>query len=252
VEQLSIWAELPPLVLGYCATCVLFAGICRGFAGFGLSALVVTSLTLVLPPAQVVPVALLLEAVSSLLMLRHTWSDVRWGFLGWILLGAAAGTPLGIAVLHFASPDSVRIVISLLVLAATVLLWRGLGLPMGCGITPKLSVGIFSGVANGTASLGGLPVAVFLLAASLSGAAVRATLSIYLLLLNTYGAGALAVSGLVTPTTLARVAIFALPVGFGILFGHLFFHRASPQAFRRMVLILLALLALGGLVRSIL
>ena len=252
MEQLSIWTELPPLVLGYCAGCVFFAGVCRGFAGFGLSALVVTSLALVLPPAQVVPIALLLEAVSSLLMLRHTWSDVRWGVLGWLLLGAVVGTPLGIAILHFASPDSVRVVISLLVLVAAVLLWRGVGLRVDGGKVTKLSVGTFSGVANGAASLGGLPIAVFLLAASLPGAAVRATLSIYFLLLNSYGTGALAVSGLVTGTTLARVATFALPVGLGVLFGHLFFNRASPEAFRRVVLILLALLALAGLARSVL
>ena len=252
MEQLSIWANLPPVIFLYCAAAALVAGVCRGFAGFGLSALVVTSFTLVLPPAQVVPIALLMEAISSLIMLRHTWAEIRWQFLGWLLLGAVVGTPAGVAMLHFAAPDVVRIVISLLVLIASILLWRGLTLRWHGGKAPVLGVGLFSGAANGTASLGGLPVAVFLMAAAFPPAAVRATLSIYFLLLNTYGIGALAVSGLVTSTTLARGALFTLPIAVGIFIGHLFFHRTSPEAFRGVVLILLALLALAGLGRSFL
>ena len=49
----------------YCAAAVFIAALVRGYSGFGLSALIVTSLALVIPPAEVVPLAMLLEVLAS-------------------------------------------------------------------------------------------------------------------------------------------------------------------------------------------
>ena len=88
--------QLDALDLLYVLFCGSIAGLCRGFAGFGLSALVVTSLTLVLLPVEVVPIALLLEMISSLVMARMTWTAIHWGLLRWLCVGAAIGVPAGV------------------------------------------------------------------------------------------------------------------------------------------------------------
>ncbi|MEN8198105.1 MAG: sulfite exporter TauE/SafE family protein, partial [Pseudomonadota bacterium] len=59
--------DMPSLL--FCMAAVFVAATIRGFSGFGLSALVVSSISLVLPPAEIVPMTLLLEAVASLRML---------------------------------------------------------------------------------------------------------------------------------------------------------------------------------------
>ncbi len=54
-----------------CMVIVFAAGIVRGFAGFGFSALSVAGMSLLLPPAQVVPAVFVLEVVASLSLLRE-------------------------------------------------------------------------------------------------------------------------------------------------------------------------------------
>ncbi|GIT72189.1 MAG: hypothetical protein Ct9H300mP28_20030 [Pseudomonadota bacterium] len=48
-------------MLLYAFSAILLAAVIRGYSGFGFSALTVTSLSLILPPAEVVPTAFLLE-----------------------------------------------------------------------------------------------------------------------------------------------------------------------------------------------
>ena len=65
------WLPVPALQLAYGMAVVLVAGIVRGFAGFGFSALTVAGMSLFISPAQVVPVAFVLEVLASLSLERE-------------------------------------------------------------------------------------------------------------------------------------------------------------------------------------
>lgn len=71
------------LTLAFAWAVVFAAGIVRGFAGFGFSALCVAGLSLFLPPAQVVPPVFMLEVLASVTLLRGALRDVDWRWLGW-------------------------------------------------------------------------------------------------------------------------------------------------------------------------
>jgi uncharacterized membrane protein YfcA len=88
-----------PAPLGYVAWgagVALFAGIVRGFAGFGLSAFIVAGMSLALSPQQIVPAAMMLEILASLSLLRSVWRDVAWHWIGPLLAGYAVAVPLGV------------------------------------------------------------------------------------------------------------------------------------------------------------
>ncbi len=246
IEQLQLEASDLFYVLG----CGLVAGLCRGFAGFGLSALIVTSMTLVLLPTEVVPIALLLEMMSSLVMARMTWSAIQWSLLRWLFVGAAIGVPVGVLMLKVIPADPLRIVISLAVLAASMLLFFGRRFKIKENGSKNVSVGLISGVANGAASLGGLPVAIYMMAVAFPAEAVRATMNLYFLVLDSYGTGALVFAGLLGQVTLARTAFLAVPVVFGIFVGNQIFKRSSATHYRYVVLTLLMVLSITGLVKS--
>ncbi|RYF80996.1 MAG: sulfite exporter TauE/SafE family protein, partial [Comamonadaceae bacterium] len=61
---------LAPLLLAYSLCVVFAAGVVRGFAGFGFSAIAVAGLSLIVSPAQVVPAIFALEILASLSQLR--------------------------------------------------------------------------------------------------------------------------------------------------------------------------------------
>ena len=237
--------------LAYSLIVVFLAGIVRGYSGFGFSALCVASMSLILPPAQVVPVILMLEVAASVGMLPQVWRDVDWRALAWLCLGAIAGTPFGVVVLAQVPADAARIMISLLVLAASGLLLLGYRFRGERGPKGTLATGIVSGLVNGVGAVGGLPVVIFLLASAAGAAMSRAILVVYLLLTDIYATGLTLSQGLLTWELLGRWGI-ALPALFlGIALGSRHFLRAPPESFRRFTLALLIVLALLGLLRTL-
>jgi uncharacterized membrane protein YfcA len=107
-----------------------------------------------------------------------------------------------------------------------------------------------SGVANGSAAVGGLPLVLYFLSVSANARSLRATMMIYLMFLSGFGLAVAAWSGLVTFEVLLRGAILCLPLAFGLALGHRRFLRASPDSFRRFALGLLVVLSLLGLLRA--
>ena len=242
---------LSPAATAYAVVCMLVAGFVRGFAGFGMSALMVLSLGLVLPPKAVVPSAFMLEVLASLRMLPAVRRDVQWRIAGLLLAGGAVGIPLGIHALAMVPDRPMRIVLSVFVLCVVVVLWTGFRLKT----TPRgvwtVLWGVGSGVANGAASFGGQPNAIYLLSSPVSARAVRATLVFMALVTDVYATGMAAWHGLVTPDLLARTALLAVPMAVGIGLGGGHFLKAPAAAFRRFALVLLLVLAGAGLVRAL-
>lgn len=241
--------DMPSLL--FCMAAVFLASIIRGFSGFGLSALVVSSTSLVLPPAEIVPMTLLLETVASLRMLPAVRHDLDWRIMGGLLAGAVPAVPAGAWLLASLPDSAMRGVISLLVLGASLMVWRGIVFGRTPGFRAHGATGLVSGGMFGAAAIGGLPVVVYLLAASVPAPTTRAVLTLYLMVMGLYGAAVTGAFGLLTVESLWRVVLF-LPLLFaGVALGGRKFASAHPDSYRRYTLILLVVLALAGLARAI-
>jgi uncharacterized membrane protein YfcA len=250
VTSFSI-AGLDGGILAYSVVVVFVAAVVRGYSGFGASAIMVTGLGLVIPPAEVVPIALLLEIAASLGLLRQVWGSVAWPTVGWLSAGAVFGMPIGMAFLARLPADPMRVVISVLVLGASLALWFGYRLHSAPRRGHILGTGIASGLANGIAAVGGLPVVLFLLSTATGATVSRATLVIYLMLGDIYGTGVAVTHGLVTGDVGVRTAWFCIPLLAGVALGNRQFLKTTPDSFRRFTLLLLVALASLGLVRGL-
>ncbi len=87
---------LEPPALAFALIAVFAGAFVRGYSGFGSSLIWAASLTLVLPPAAVVPVILMLEVAASLRLLPGVWREVAWRSLWRLLIGAWAAMPAGL------------------------------------------------------------------------------------------------------------------------------------------------------------
>ncbi len=238
------------LTLAYVLAIVFVAALVRGYSGFGSSAIFVTGVAPVLPPSEIVPITLFLEIAASIGLLRQVWHDVAWRASAWILVGAALGMPFGFWLLANLPADIMRAVISILVLSVSLALWLGYSFKGQVGRGHTLGTGVVSGVANGIAGVGGLPVVLFLLSTAAGAAMSRATLIVYLMIIDIYGAGIAWANGLMNEEVLLRTALFCIPLFLGVWAGHRHFLKTAPESFRRMTLILLMLMATAGLVRA--
>lgn len=243
--------DLGPAALVWMAAAVLVAAFARGYSGFGFSAMVITASNLVTNPLNFVAVVVILETVMSLQAAKGAGRHVDWRRVGFLISGAAVGLPIGLWLLTRASENSARAAISAYVLTmccALLVGWRLKSEVRGAG---NAVAGLVSGLANAP-GMGGLPVAAFFAAQPMQAAIFRATLIAYFPLLDLYSAPLYWWAGLVSWDTL-WASFIALPVtALGNWLGGRHFISTSPQDFQRFAVVLLAGLALLGLLKAVL
>jgi uncharacterized protein len=140
--------------------------------------------------------------------------------------------------------------LGIFVFTATVLLWLGFALKSMPGPISSTAVGAASGFANGAFGIGGPPVILFYFASPAGNIAGRASLIAFFLATDIIGLGFQSREGLVTWDAAQRALIFLAPLLIGIWIGTRGFKNADPETFRKIVLIILALLAAASIVQG--
>jgi uncharacterized membrane protein YfcA len=223
--------------------CVLGAAVVRGFSGFGFSLLSITSLSLVMEPAEIVPSIFMLEIAASLPLLPGIWRDVHWRSIGWLLLGYTVFVPFGVWLLANAPVAPMKLALGLFVIATAALLLKGFALKQMPNRAATLAAGGASGLLNGAFGIGGPPVVLFYFSSPAGAAAGRASVIAFFIATDLLGLGFQAREGLITGTSFWRFLLFLPPLLIGVWIGNRGFKSADPALFRRIVLWLLVLLA---------
>jgi uncharacterized protein len=209
------------------------AGLGRGFSGFGNALIFMPLASAIVGPALAAPVLLIIDAIMAAGMLPNAWqlADRREV---WIMsAGALIGIPAGTFILAVGDPLTLRwgIVLTVAVLL-TVLIsgWRFHSEP-----SPALTVGVgaVSGLFAGAAQLGGLPIVIYLLGRSISGAIVRANIVLYFAVTSVIAAVSYVASGLFTQSVIALAILAGPSYGVGLYLGSRLFGIASEATFRR-------------------
>ena len=236
--------------LAYAITCIFLAAIVRGFSGFGFSLLSITSLSLVLPPSQVVPSIFMLEVAASIRLLPEVWRDIHWRSLAPLLVGCIVATPFGVWLLAHVPTPPMQIALGIFVFIATALLWFGFALKSMPRTIASTAVGAASGLANGAFGIGGPPVILFYFASPAGNIAGRASLIAFFLATDIIGLTFQSREGLVTWEAAQRALMFLAPLLIGIWIGTRGFKNANPEIFRKIVLMILSLLAGASVVQG--
>jgi uncharacterized membrane protein YfcA len=237
-------AAMQIATLAYAVACIFGAAVVRGYSGFGFSLLAITSLSLLLPPAEVVPSIFLMEVAASLHLLPSVWRDVHWKALLWLAIGCLIGTPFGVYALAHVPAAPMTLALAIFVLGATILLAQGYALKRMPGPSLTLATGTASGLFNGGFGIGGPPVILFFYSSPAGEAAGRASIIAFFLMTDVTGLAWQGWNGLLNLTILWRAIIFLPALLAGIWLGNRSFKGADPAVFRRWVLRLLMLLAL--------
>lgn len=247
-----IWTPfgLSPGATALLAAVVLGAAFIRGYSGFGYAALMIATSSLIADPRRFAPVVILCEVTVGVQLLLSVWAEIDWRRAGALCTGAFVGVPIGVTGLAKLDVTIIRIAISIYLLVMCAFFLGGWRLKRPAGAAAHVAVGLFSGIANG-AAIGGLPVAAFFAAQPMPAAMFRATIVAYFFALDVWslpfmgGVGQIdGESILVTGATLPLLLL-------GVWLGGRHFMLSDPQSFRRFAILLLATLALLGLVRTV-
>jgi uncharacterized protein len=229
---------------------VFVAGVVRGYSGFGFAMIAAVTLSAGLSPREAVPIILVLDIVIAIWLLPKAWRDVDLKSLSWLAVGAVVGIPAGVGFLSSIPAKPMRICISIITMAAAMMLWYGFSLKKMPRRPGTVSTGLVSGMLTGSTAIGGPPVILFYLSSPASATVSRASLIAFFA-----GGDLLAFSfsifhGLVTANILKSAALFVIPLCAGLAVGSRFFNKSQMDA-RKKILILLMVLSSAALIRAL-
>lgn len=247
----NTFADFTTAQLYFATIVILIASIIRGLTGFGFSAILVTALSLVFLPKEIVVLALILEIVASIHMLPSVRKHIHWPLLLSLLLGIAITTPIGMYLLNWVNPNLMRIAISLTVFIFAILIFKGFTYKGKGNFFLYTLIGAFSGLCNGAAALGGLPIVTFMLSSKNSVEKIRATLIATFFATDIYALIFANEHGILNHKAIAHSA-YALPLLIlGLTIGKKLFTLASPATFRTIALLLLISISAISLIHSL-
>ena len=132
---------------------VFIASIIRGFNGFGFSATCISGFSFIIPAIQIVPIILILEVFISIFMIPYIWNKIDWNFVFKLLIGIAIGSPIGLYLLKYLSPETTHLYVCLIIIFFSILLMKGFVNKKINNNQSKIFTGIISGTLNGLTTL---------------------------------------------------------------------------------------------------
>ena len=224
-----------------------FAGLVRGFAGFG-GALIFVPVASALVGPQIASVILwLIDTLPSLPIALPALKKTEWKTVWPVFIGNAATVGLGVWWLTHGDPLLLRWVIAGFIFFSVAFLWSGWRYHGSRPAPLSFAVGGVSGFFGGAAQVSGPPVLIYWLAGSEPTSLIRANvISLFTLTMVTSGV-AMWLGNLFTQTAVIA-SLFMVPVyAVGLIIGQRFFGRSSDQTFRRLAFALILIAAIISL-----
>ncbi len=248
----SIWVALSLTPSQGVTLALIFvaAGLVRGFTGFALSAFALALAVLILPPVELIPVMWWLELGASLMMIRAGFDGADLKVAAILTAGSAMGVIVGLGLtttLDVVASQRISLVllISLAVLQLAKVRIRALDSTTGTAGT-----GVVAGVATGLAGVGGMVVALYVLARDAEPRVMRATLVAFLLFGSLTSLLTHLAYGTMNSTSALRGLFFMIPCLIGVFLGQRLFTPKLQPYYRSVCLTLLIGLGAVSLVRS--
>jgi len=113
----------------------------------------------------------------------------------------------------------------------------------------KIITGIISGTLNGLTTLGGMPVALFLLVTSIQPAVIRGSLAALFFLTDVYAFILSFFGGIVDMTTIYRTLPLIIILPIGVFIGDKFFVKSKEDLYRKVVFYFLIIISVFGVFR---
>lgn len=231
---------------------VFLAALLQAATGMGFGIIAGPVLLIAMGDTAAIQVTIVLSTIPSLILVRRSLDAADPALLKHLLGGAAAGLVMGTLIFAAATVDDLKWGAAVAVLAMAVLstgVHERRVMVRRNSVAGRLLTGLMSGAMTATLAMPGPAVAAWASASGLKKAQTRATLLIVALIC--YPA-ALALQGITegVPYRVVDECLWlAAPVVAGTFLGQVIAGRVPEQLFRRLVTVLLVLVALALVVR---
>jgi uncharacterized membrane protein YfcA len=219
---------------------VLFAGFTQGLTSMGFSLISVPLLSRIVPLSQAVPAVVILSLCTNIMIIRTSYRFVRIGRIWPMVIASLIAAPVGAALLVRIDAVILKIVVGTIIAGFSALLLAGKTFPVRNETFACIPVGVLSGLLNGSISMSGPPVALFLSNQQADKHTFRANITLYAIVLNVITIISYVFHDLMT-RELATLTLFLVPAMFlGVAIGIYATKIVKEPVFRKIILVLIA------------
>lgn len=241
--DLSYWTPLLAIAAA--------GGFMRGFAGFGSTMVMVPFLSLLMLPSEAVLIALSIDTLVMTPMFPKAAQNAEWKPIIPLVIGGFIATPLGVLILVIASPETTRVIISILVIVFALLLLSGWTYRGHRTTLLSFSIGLLSGATNGASSIGGPPIAVYFIAKGMTPITLRASLNVVSFIMEGVAVIAIFLTGNFNTKLLTSIAVLFPCMLLFAWIGAVIFRFADNDLFKKYILYFLIIFGGYILISSI-
>ena len=238
---------MPSLAESIIAALTLFVGATvLSTVGFGIGMTTIPVLLFVFDPQTVIVVVNSVSLALFVLIVAQNRGELPVRRVAPWALAGLAGVPVGVLVLKDSDSGLLKIAITTVTIALTLVVAFNVRARLPSGTLAGLVVGFIVSVTLNALGIGGPIMAIYALSQKWSRNAVRGSLSLYFLFVETAGVIGYGFAGLLTTERVILILIVVFPVILGFWLATWLVRRMNDVVFRRVTVV--AIIGMSGLV----
>ena len=232
------------LQMFYGAVIIFVASMIQGVASFGFGLLALPLLGLFLPLQIVVPVILIYSFILNSIILYNVRANISFKRIYIVVLFGMIATPFGAHLLKVLPENTLKVIIGIIISLSTVVNFCGYKIKVKNEKLSYIPIGLASGLLNGSVSLGGPPLVIFLSNQGVEKQIFRANLTLYFWVLNIFTIPTYFFSGLITQDVINYSGYLFPGLIIGALLGVSLGNKVDDRLFQKFAMCLIMAMGL--------
>ena len=212
---------------------IFMAAMTQGATSFGFSLIAVPLLGLMFPLQVAVPVLMIYSLILNSVILYNIREHVRLKKIIVLVIFGMVGTPFGVYLLKVLEENTLKLLVGIIIVLVAGVNFSGYHFKVKNERAAFIPVGFASGLLNGSVSLGGPPIVLFLNNQKVKKQIFRGNLTLYFWIINLFSIPTYFFSGLITREVLSYSVYLFPGLIFGTLIGISIGNRVEEQLFKR-------------------
>lgn len=231
---------------------ILLASMIQGTMGFGFALIAVPLLSLFLPLQFIIPLIVCLSLFINIAVFTSVKESLNIKSIGLLIAAGILGIPIGVYFLKSVNSEVLSSAVGFMIIITAVIMLMGYSITIKSRGVSYILTGLISGFLNGSISMSGPPVVLFLSNMKYQKNDFRSNLTFYGVITNIITIITLFFNGLLTIEMFYLMSSLLVFLALGSYLGIKISSLFNNQQFKILVLILIALIGLFTIIRNFL
>jgi Predicted permeases len=231
---------------------VIIAGFFQGLTSFGFALIAMPALSRIIPIQEAVPIVVILSLFTNFIIIKDCYKHINLKKIWLLIVASFIAAPFGTYSLIYINGNYLKLFTGVLIITVAIILLTGKKFVIKNEKLAYLPVGMLSGFLNGSISMSGPPVALFLSNQGANKNEFRANITFYAIFLNVFTIITYLYNGLLTRNVIVNTGWFTISMIIGVFIGIKTIHNLDDKLFKKIALLLIIVSGIVTITTSIL